>query len=236
MTGAYIDRCQYWQASRIPKIFVTIKFRAFDLYRVSNFIKTEALATLAQNYCHYWIHHPPYLLPKRWQVPTLTGVNIDRRQKLQKNYCRYWIHRPRFVQSTKFHHNWSICRSSSRTMAWMMTGANIGRCQDNRELLSSMNSAPSNCWLCKISWKMDNLFPRFPFPVPLFKDSLSDYNRFQDFRFQVFSNYNRCHILQEKFCVISMSNMEIKSKLGYFQVIYIGLLSRNMVSKEIIKR
>ena len=33
--------------------------RAFDLCRVSNFIKTEALATLAQNYCHHWIHHPP---------------------------------------------------------------------------------------------------------------------------------------------------------------------------------
>ena len=33
--------------------------RAFDLCRVSNFIKTEVFATLAQNYCHHWIHHPP---------------------------------------------------------------------------------------------------------------------------------------------------------------------------------
>ena len=47
ITGANIDRSQYWHMSRITKNFATIKFRAFNVSRVSNFIKTEALATLA---------------------------------------------------------------------------------------------------------------------------------------------------------------------------------------------
>ena len=59
MAGANINSCECWQISRITKKFVIIDFRAFDLCRVSNFIKTEALATLAQNYCHHWIHQPP---------------------------------------------------------------------------------------------------------------------------------------------------------------------------------
>ena len=100
MTGANINKCQYWQASKIT-----------------------------QNYCHYWIHRLqfvhstkisskieafavlcPKLWPERWQVPTLTGV------------------------------------------------------KNHRKLLPSMNSAPSNCSLCKISWKMVSLTPRSPFP------------------------------------------------------------------------
>ena len=58
ITGTNIDRCQYWQASRITKKFAIIDFKAFDFCRVLHFIKTEALATLAQNYCHHWIHQP----------------------------------------------------------------------------------------------------------------------------------------------------------------------------------
>ena len=34
ITGANIDRSQYWQASRITKNFATIKFRAFNVSRV----------------------------------------------------------------------------------------------------------------------------------------------------------------------------------------------------------
>ena len=135
------------------------------------------------------------------------------------------------MQSTKFHQNWSICRSSSRNIAWMMTVPTLAGVKYHRKLLYQWIQHLQIVDYAKFRGKWITSFP-----VPLFKDSLSDYNRFQDFKFQVFSNYNRCHILQEKFCVISMSNMEIKSKLGYFQVIYIGLLSRNMVSKEIIKR
>ena len=127
--GLKTDRYQYWLATKITKIFVTTIFRVFDLCRVSNFIKTEALATFAQNYglkddrCQYW--QLPYwtgvknrkktiatiefitlnfckvrnvikieafavlvpkLWPKNWQVPTLTGINIDMRQKLQNDF------------------------------------------------------------------------------------------------------------------------------------------------------
>ena len=149
----------------------------------------------------------------------MTGASIDRCQiwqawRIAKNYCHYWIHRSHFVLSTKFHQNWSICRSSSKTMAWQMTGANIDRCyklqktiatneltaldlwrvqnfikieaflvlrpklwrekwqvpilagiKNHRKLLSSMNSAPSNCLVCKVSWKIVNLIRRSPFPI-----------------------------------------------------------------------
>ena len=98
MTGANIDRSQ-----KLQKPIVTIEFTALDLCRVQNFIKIEAFAVLR-----------PKLWPKRWQVPTLTGVNIDRRQKLQKtiatieftplDYAEYEIssklkHLPFFVQN-----------------------------------------------------------------------------------------------------------------------------------------
>ena len=149
----------------------------------------------------------------------MTGASIDRCQiwqawRIAKSYCHYWIHRSHFVLSTKFHQNWSICRSSSKTMAWQMTGANIDRCyklqktiatneltaldlwrvqnfikieafvvlrpklwrekwqvpilagiKNHRKLLSSMNSAPSNCLVCKVSWKIVNLIRRSPFPI-----------------------------------------------------------------------
>ena len=55
--------------------------------------------------------------------------------KIRKNYCRHWIHRPWFVQRTKFHQNWSIYRSSSKTMAWKMTHTNIGRCQESQKTI-----------------------------------------------------------------------------------------------------
>ena len=45
LTGINIDRHQ-----KLQKTFVTIEFRAFDLCRVLNFIKTEAPATFVQNY------------------------------------------------------------------------------------------------------------------------------------------------------------------------------------------
>ena len=57
MTGINIDRHQ-----KLQKNFVTIEFRAFDLCRVSNFIKNEALASFAQNY----------------------GLKVDRCQESQK--------------------------------------------------------------------------------------------------------------------------------------------------------
>ena len=63
LKGINIDR-----RKKLQKNFVTIEFRVFDLCRVSNFIKTEALATFVQNYglkddrCLYW------------HVSNLTGI------------------------------------------------------------------------------------------------------------------------------------------------------------------
>ena len=176
MRGANIDRCRYWQASRITKNIVTIEFRASNLCRVSHFIKTEALATFVQNCglkdarCQYWqvsnltgVENQKKLLPLLNPPPSLCveyeiasklkhlpfvqnygltdgRCQIERCQywqvsKITKNYCHHWIHRPWFVQCTKFHQNWSIYRSSSKTMAWKMTDANIVRCQESQKTI-----------------------------------------------------------------------------------------------------
>ena len=147
------------------------------LCKVQNFIKTEALAILAQNYCHHWIHHPcNYGLKEDrysyWQVSNLTGIENHKKllsllnsppslwveyeissefkhllfygltddrcqnwqsSKITKNYCHHWIHHPRFVQSTKFHQNWNICCSSSKTVAEKMTGVNIDKRQESQK-------------------------------------------------------------------------------------------------------
>ena len=68
LTGAKFDRLRESQ-----KTIVIIEFPTLDLCRVRNFIKIETFAVFR-----------PKLWPKRWQVPILTGVKIDRRQKLQK--------------------------------------------------------------------------------------------------------------------------------------------------------
>ena len=111
-------------------------------------------------------------------MPTLTGVNIDRHQKLQKNVvtieftaldlCRVW----NFIKIEAF----AVLRPKlwpERRQVPTLVGV-----KNHRKLLPSMNSAPSNCSLCKILWKMVNLIPRSqfpiprsPFPVPLFKNS-----------------------------------------------------------------
>ena len=102
--------------------------------------------------------------PNRWQLPTLTGVNIDRHQKLQKaivtieftalDLCRV----QNFIKIeafTAFHPKLWPERWHMPTLAGV---------KNHKKLLSSMNSAPSNCSLCKISWKMVNLIPRSLFP------------------------------------------------------------------------
>ena len=107
MTIVNIDRRKESQ-----KTIVNIEFTTLGLCKVQNFIEIERFVVFG-----------PKLWPKRWQVPIPTGA------KIAKNYCHYWIHWPRFMQSTKFHQNWSLCRSSFKTMTWKMAGANIDRCQ-----------------------------------------------------------------------------------------------------------
>ena len=160
MAGANIDRDQNWQASRITKNIVTVEFTSLYLCRVRNFIKIEAFAVLR-----------PKVRPKRGQLPTLTGVKCDKHQKLQKalatieftalDLCRVRI----FIKIEAF----AVLRPKLRPKIWQVP--TLTSVKNHRKLLPSMNSAPWNCWLTKISWKMVNLIPRFPFPAPLFKDS-----------------------------------------------------------------
>ena len=145
MTGVKFGRRRESQ-----KTIVTIEFTTLTLRRVRSFIKIEAFVVLRAK-----------LWPNRWQLPTLTGVNIDRHQKLQKllsplnsppSICSEYVtssklkHLPFFVQNFGLEDDrWGV--------------------KNHRKLLSSVNSAPSNCSLCKILWKMVNLIPRFPFPI-----------------------------------------------------------------------
>ena len=155
MTGPNIGRCQYWQTWKIQKTIVTIEFPTLDLCRVRNFITIEAFAVLR-----------PKLWPKRWQVPTLTGVNIDRRQKLHKpiiaikftalDLCRV----QNFIKIEAF----AVLCPKLWPKIWQVS--TLTGVKNHRKLLSSMNSAPSNCSLCKILWKMVNLIPHSPFPIP----------------------------------------------------------------------
>ena len=93
----------------------------------------------------------------------MTGVNIDRCRELQKTIVtiefttltlyRVW----NFIEIEAFavllpkvwHNRWQVPT---------LTGV-----KNHRKLLWLMNSAPSNCALCKISWKMVNLIPHSPF-------------------------------------------------------------------------
>ena len=144
MMRANIDRCQIWQASRITKTIVTIESTILTLCSVQNFIKIEAFAIIRSKLSKLW--------PNRWQVSTLTGVNINRRQKFQKtivtieftalDLCRI----PNFIKFEAF--------ATRRPKLWperwqVLTLAGV---KYHRKLLSWMNSAPYNCSLCKISW------------------------------------------------------------------------------------
>ena len=110
---------------------------------------------------------------QHWQVSLLTGVNIDRRKKLQKTIvtieftaldsCRV----RNFIKIEAF----AVLLPKLWPERWQVP--TLAGVKNHRKLLSSMNSAPSNCWLCKISWKMVHLIPlphllfpisRFPFP------------------------------------------------------------------------
>ena len=134
------------------KTIVTIEFITLTLYWVWDFIKTDTFAILSPKLPKTW--------PNRWQLPTLIGVNTDRRQKLQKtivttdftalDLCRV----QNFIKIeafTAFHPKLWPERWHVPTLASV---------KNYKKSLSSINSAPSNCSLCKISWKMVNLIPR----------------------------------------------------------------------------
>ena len=98
------------------------------------------------------------------------GLKDDRCQhwkasKITKIYFHHWIHRPRFVQSTIFHQNWSICRSfnyglkDDRCQYWKVSRITESYCHQWIQLLQIVHYAKfRGKWLTS-------------FLVLLFKDS-----------------------------------------------------------------
>ena len=121
--------------------------------RVSNFIKTEALATLAQNYGlkDDWYQY--------WQVSNFTGVE-NHKKLLSLLNSPPWLCAEYEISSKLKHLPFFIQNWPERWQLPTLAGV-----KNHRKLLSSMNSATSNCSLCKILWKMVNLIPRSPFPI-----------------------------------------------------------------------
>ena len=138
--------------------------------RVENPKKLLSLLNSPPSFCVEYkisskLKHLPFFV-QNFQNYGLTSINIDRRQKLQKNYCHHWIQHPRFVQSTKFLQNRRICHYSSKAMASKMTVPTLASVKNHKKLSPLVNSAPSNCSLRKISWKIANLISRSLFPIP----------------------------------------------------------------------
>ena len=151
MGGVKFDRG--WKSQ---KTIVTVQFTTLTLSRVRSFVKIEALFVL----------HPK-LWPNRWQMPTLAGVNIVTIEFTTLDLCRV----QNFIKIEAF----VVLRSKLCPERWQVPTLAV---KNYRKLLSSMNSATSNCLLCKILWKMVNLIPHSPssvshsrLPVSLFKDS-----------------------------------------------------------------
>ena len=107
LTGVKFDRRR-----ELQKTIVTIEFTTLTLCRVRNFIEIEAFSVLR-----------PKLWPKRWPVPTLTGIknykkllsplnsNIERCKHwkvsiITENYCDQWIQHLQIVHYVKFHGKW----------------------------------------------------------------------------------------------------------------------------------
>ena len=93
--------------------------RAFDLCRVSNFISSfmKLLQLLLKTIVTIeFITLPNYGLKddrcQYWQVSNLTGVENQKKAIVTIEFTTLT-----FVQNTKFHQIWIICRSSSKTMA-----------------------------------------------------------------------------------------------------------------------
>ena len=98
----------------------------------------------------------PKTWPNRWQLPTLTSVNIDRSQKLQKtDFTALDLNRVQnFIKIEAF----TTLHPKLWPERWHVP--TLASVKNYKKSLSSINSAPSNCSRCKISWKMVNLIPR----------------------------------------------------------------------------
>ena len=128
------------------------------------------MLSITKNFCHYWIHHSHFVLSMRfhqnWYIcrslSQKHGLTDDRCQKLQKLFspltsldlCRVQNFK-KIEAFTAFHQKLWPERWHLPTLAGV---------KNYKKLLSSINSTPSNCSLCKISWKMVNFIPCSPFP------------------------------------------------------------------------
>ena len=136
-------------------------------------------------------------------MPILTGVKFNRSRESQKTiatieFTTLILCRVRnFIKIEAF----AVLRPKLWPKRWQVQ--TLTRVKNHRKLLSSMNSAPLNCSLCQISWKMVNLIPRSPFPVPLLLLSIFRSSRSQKF-FEIgalknFAIFTGKHLCQESF-------------------------------------
>ena len=86
--------------------------------------------------------------------------------RITKNYCHYWIHHPHFVLSMRFHQNWYICHSLSKTSKktwpnrWQVPNWQVSiltGVKNYKKLLSPLTSSPLICAEYKISSKLKHL-------------------------------------------------------------------------------
>ena len=117
---------------------------------------------------------------QNWQVS-------NERQKLQKTIVTNELSAFDFwrIQSFIKIEAFTVLRLKPWLKRWQMP--TLTGVKNHRKLLSSMNSAPPNCSLCKISWKMVNLIPRSPFlipcsPFPFLKVAFKDKKNVSRFR------------------------------------------------------
>ena len=160
LAGIIIDRRQ-----KLQKSFITIEFSAFDLCRVSNFIKTEALVTFAQN---YGLKDDRY---QYWQktIVTIEFTTLDLCRV--RNFIKievFAVLRPKLWLKS-----WQVCQH------WQVPRITENSCHQWIQHLQIVHyAAPSLCSIIQhlqlfIMFIMRSPFPviRSSFPVPLFKDS-----------------------------------------------------------------
>ena len=102
-----------------------------------------------------------------WQISIFTGVKTYKKIFVTIEFTTLHFCRVRnFIKIEAF----AALRPKLWPERWHLSP--LAGVKNHTKLLSSMNSVPSNCSLCKISWKMVSLIPRSPFLIPFFKDSL----------------------------------------------------------------
>ena len=192
VTGINIDRRQ-----KLQKKFATIEFRAFDLCRVSNYIKTEALATFVQNYdlkddrCQYW--QVSNLISIKNHKKLLSLLNSPPSICVEYEISSKLKHLPFSVQNYGLKddrcQNWQVSiltgiKNYKNLVSPLLVqstkfGLKDDRCQHWQ--VSRITENYCHQWIQYLQivhyakfrgkWLTSFPAPRSPFPIPLFKDS-----------------------------------------------------------------